>query len=393
MSALVPDRPIRLSLVLDIADGVGGAEFVLLNTFRHLDRRRISPELVSLRDGGSMVPEFRESDVPVHELHRGGKWDMASVGRLWRHFRTTKPDVVLVAHFQRASLTLGRLVGRLAGVPTQIIAVHDMGLTSVGLRCLPHHVVETLFLTDALALLGPSQREYLHDEEGVGRYPWRRTREYVVPNGIALPERPEADKREAVRAEVREEWGVRPDDVVVGVVARLTPQKAHHVLLGAVGRLRGKHPNLRVVLVGDGPRRRELTELVEREGLGDVVRFLGERRDVPRLLTGFDLVALSSAHEGVPIAVIEAMAAELPVVAPRVGGLPDVVGDGSEGFIVPPSDEAALAERLARLILDPALRRAMGENARARAERELTIEATARAFEDMVGAVTRRARS
>ncbi|PVZ07994.1 glycosyltransferase [Actinomycetospora cinnamomea] len=390
MSPLVPDRPIRLSLVLDIADGVGGAEFVLLNTFRHLDRRRVEPELVSLRDGGSMVPEFRGSDVAVHELHRGGRWDMRSVVRLWRHFRTHRPDVVLVAHFQRASLTLGRLVARLAGVPTQIVAVHDMGLTSVGLRCLPRHVVETLFLTDALALLGPSQREYLHAEEGVGRYPWRRAREFIVPNGVALPERPAVEQHEATRAEVRAEWGAGPDDVVLGVVARLTPQKAHEVLFRAVARLRAQHPNVRVVLAGDGPRREELAAIVEREGLPDVVRFLGERRDVPRLLAGFDVFALSSKHEGVPIAVIEAMAAELPVVAPGVGGLPDVVGDGSEGFVVAPGDDAALADRLARLVADPDLRTALGKNARRRAEHEFTIEATARAFEDMVAAVARR---
>ncbi len=104
-----------------------------------------------------------------------------------------------------------------------------MDLTSVGERCLPRSTVSTLCLSTALVLLTPRQGEYLHREEGVGRHPWSRTRETVIPNGIVIPPLPGPDARRSARAEL----GLDDDDFVVGIVARLSAQKAHHVLLEA----------------------------------------------------------------------------------------------------------------------------------------------------------------
>ena len=118
--------------------------------------------------------------------------------------------------------------------------------------------------------------------------------------------------------------------------------------------------------------------------------FLGLRRDVPRLLAGGDVFALSSVHEGVPISVIEAMTAGLPVVATDVGALRDQVTEGVDGFLVPSGDAEGLAERLARLADDPALRAELGRRAQERARAEFTVENTAAAFTEMVESVARR---
>ncbi len=379
-----PHGPVRVTLVLDVA-AVGGAEIVLRNTFAHLDPRRVVTDVVCLREAGPLADDFRAVTDGVTTLPRGGTFDRAGLGRVPRlvaHFRRRRTDVVVVSHHHRAALTLARIAAVLAGARS-VVAAHDMDLTRVGSRVLPRHVVETLFLSSGLALLAPSQGRYLHDEEGVGAS-WRsRAREYVVPNGIPAPEPVPTERR----AEVRAELGVADDDVVVLMVARLSRQKAHEVMLDAIAR--ADRPNLRLVVVGDGKRREELEALVADRGLEKAVTFLGLRRDVPRLLAGGDVFALSSVHEGVPISVIEAMTAGLPVVATDVGALRDQVTEGVDGFLVPSGDAEGLAERLARLADDPALRAELGRRAQERARAEFTVENTAAAFTEMVESVAR----
>jgi glycosyltransferase involved in cell wall biosynthesis len=369
-------RPIRLSIVLDLTF-VGGAEMLLLNLCRHLDRSLVQPRLICLREAGLLAAEFRAAGVPVEVLDRTGRYDLRTLPRLVRLLRNDRTDVVLVTHHHRAALTLGRLAARLAGVPANVVAAHDMDLTKVGLRCLPRHVVETLFLSQALVLLAPAQGRYLHAEEGVGRYPWRRAPEVVIPNGIVLPAAPTP----ADRARGRARLGLAGDHVVLGIVARLSPQKAHHVLLRALASLVPGRPRLRLVVIGGGEEESALRRLATELGIADRVLFTGTRRDVPELLAAFDVACLSSVHEGVPLAVLESMAAGLPVVATDCGALRDLVADGEEGFLVPVGDTAALAARLAQLCDGPELRAAMGARARARAEREFAIEHTVQKFQ------------
>ncbi len=378
-------EPVRLTLVLDLTF-VGGAEMVLLETFRQLDPAAVRPRVICLREAGPLADDFRAAGFDVEVLDRSGRFDLSTVPRLWRSLRGDGTEVVLVAHHHRAALALGRIVGRLAGARS-IVAAHDMDLTSVGRRCLPRSTVETLFLSDALVLLAPSQGEYLHREEGVGRFRWRRTREVVIPNGIRLPSPPDP----AVRAEVRAELEYAADDVVIGIVARLSEQKAHQVLFEAVARLAPTHPRLRLLVVGGGPREAELTALAAMLGIAERIRFAGIRRDVPRLLAGLDVACLSSVHEGVPITVLESMAAGLPVVATDCGALRDLVEDGTTGWLVPVGDVAALAARLGELTADGGLRARFGAAGRTRAERDFGIERTAAGFEALLTELTRRA--
>lgn len=374
-----PHQPARLCLVLNTAL-VGGAEVVLLEMFRHLDPTKVRPELVCLREGGTLAEDFRSSGFDVTVFGRSGWKDLRATAKLWTHFRRTRPDVVLVPHFQRAPLVLGPWFAKLSGVPANVIAVHGMDMRAVGGRVLPRYVVETLWITDGLALLAPSQRRYLHEQEGVGRFPWRRTREHYVPNGIRV----RAPATRAERVAARRELGLGDDDVAAIMVARLDRLKGQDLLLRAVARLAPHEPRLKVVIVGEGPERDDLVGLAARLGIADRVVFTGLRRDVPRLLAAADLGVLPSAHEGVPMSVIEQMAAGLPVVVSAVGGLPDVVHDGEEGYLVPAGDLDALTRRLGELAGDDELRRAFGKAARLRAERDHSITTTARCCERMI---------
>jgi glycosyltransferase involved in cell wall biosynthesis len=375
--------PLRLTVVLDLLS-VGGAEILLLHLLRTLDPAVVLPRVVCLREEGALASEFRAAGIPVEVLPAGRPSGRpAQAGRLAglvRHFRRHRTDAVLVTHHHRAALTLGRIAARLARVPANLVAAHDMDLTSVGKRCLPRHDVETLFLSSALVLLAPSQGRYLHREEGVGRFRWRRVPEVVIPNGIPLPAEPSAADRTRARATL----GLDPGDFVVGIVARLSAQKAHQVLFDAIARLAPAHPRLRLVVVGEGDRAAELRALAAELGIADRVLFTGVRRDVGALLPGFDVSALSSVHEGAPITVIESMAAGVPVVATDCGALRDMITDGEEGFLVPVGDGAALADRIARLAADPQLRAHQGARGRSRAERDHRIESTAKGFEDLL---------
>lgn len=370
-------RPAVLTIVLD-QTAVGGAERLLLDLCRQFDRSVVEPRLVCLRAEGPLGAAFREV-VPVEVLERTGRFDVRTLPRLVRSLRAARTDVVLVAHHNRAALALGRVAARLAGA-AHVVAAHDMDLTRVGGRVLPRHVVETLFLSQALVLLAPSQGRYLHDEEGVGRHPWSRTREVVIPNGIVVGPHPGP----ADRAEARRLLGLDDADLVIGVAARLSKQKAHHVLLHAVARLAAERPRLRLVVIGGGAEEAALRALVAELGIAGHVLFTGVRDDVRDLLPGCDVTCLSSVHEGAPLVVLESMAAGVPVVATDCGALRDLVADGREGYVVPVGDPAALAGRLGTLLDDPGMRTDMGARARRRAEAEYSIEQTAARFQRLV---------
>ena len=377
--------PVRLTLVLD-QTFVGGVEVLMLEVFRHLDPSVVRPRLVCLREAGPLAEEYRRAGFEVEVVPRSGPYDPRRLTRLVRMLRTDRTDAVLVTHHHHAALALGRLAARLTGTPANLVAAHDMDLTSIGKRCLPRWAVSTLFLSDALVLLGPRQGDYLRREEGVARRPWSRTREVVITNGIDIGDPPTEEDRDRARAVL----GLPPDAFAVGIVARLSHQKAHQVLFEAVRIATRTHPELRLLVIGGGERESELRSLADDLGIADRTVFTGVRRDVRALLPGLDVSALSSVHEGAPITVIEAMAAGLPVVATECGCLPDMVTDGTDGFLVPVGDASALAERLCVLAADRPLARRLGANGRERAEREYRISRTARSFETLLTELTGR---
>jgi glycosyltransferase involved in cell wall biosynthesis len=178
---------------------------------------------------------------------------------------------------------------------------------------------------------------------------------------------PEAIERAATSDGVREELGIPIDAPIVGTVANLKAHKGHQYLLHAAALVCETVPNARFVWVGVGPMEDDLRRKAERMGLNGTIVFTGFRSDAPRLMRAFDLFALPSLHEGLPIALVEAMTLGKPVVVTNAGGIPEVVQDGKHGYMVPSADPVALADRIVTMLGDPPLRRRMGEEARARA--------------------------
>lgn len=207
----------------------------------------------------------------------------------------------------------------------------------------------------------------------------------TILNGADLP----AQSPRADRQEIRRALGLPLHGTVVATIARLAPQKDLPTLLRAAARVVNAC-DAHFLVAGDGPLRRELALTAHGLGLNGRVHFLGQRDDIPDLLHAADLFALSSAYEGAPLAVIEALAAGLPVVATAVGGLPELVPDGQTGYLVPAGDHQALADRLLALIANPDLRLRLGEQARSWAASRLgpegMINATHRLYESVLQA-------
>lgn len=169
------------------------------------------------------------------------------------------------------------------------------------------------------------------------------------------------------RAEVRRGLGIGLDDPVVVQVANFRREKAHEVMVAAGRILADQGDPVRILLVGQGPLQAEVEERIVAEGLGDHLRVLGFRDDVAAILAAADALVLSSDHEGLPVAVMEAFALGVPVVSTAVGGIPEAVTDGEQGLLVPPRDPAALAAAISRITSDADLRRTLAEGAAQRA--------------------------
>ncbi len=179
-----------------------------------------------------------------------------------------------------------------------------------------------------------------------------------IPNGIKFIR---AESKEGL--DVRCEFGIDPSDRVIGTVGRLEPAKGMDILIAAMARLKVKWPRIKCLIVGDGRLSAFLKDHTKERGLEKDIIFTGFRNDIPRLLEAFDLFVLSSRTEGIPIALLEACSASLPVVATRVGGVPEIICDGQNGLLVDPEDINELANAMDALLSDPPLASRLGHHA------------------------------
>lgn len=329
---------------------------------------------------GFVADELGVDVVRIEELGReiSPFRDLLATVRLARVIRRERPRI-LHTHTAKAG-AVGRLAALLAGPARPPVIVHTFH--GHVLRGYFGPVRTRFFLalerwlaahTTALIAVGPQVRD---DLVALGVAPPERF--VVVRLGIELEERvrPQDDGR----AETRRYLGVPDGRFVVGWVGRMTAVKRTDDVLEAFRLLREQGIDACLCLVGDGPDRERLERRAAELGVIRDTLFLGYQEDVAPYYAAFDALVLPSANEGTPVSVIEALAAETPVVATRVGGVPDVVREGEEGFLVDAGDTGELAERLARLARDAKLRRRLGESGR---ERVLTRYAVDRLLDDI----------
>jgi glycosyltransferase involved in cell wall biosynthesis len=343
------------------SDVFGGSEEAALHLMASLDRARWEPVLLHHPEPGiqRLADEAAGLGIRAQVVPRPAGSRITGVIPLWRALRAERPAIVHAHLSWPFACKSGVRAAWLARVPA-IVGTAQLYLAPAGGRRPP-------------LVLGLYRRIIAVSEEVKRRYaaelrvPTRTL--VVVRNAIRVP--PAAPMRSpALRAALVDG---RPDFVVL-TPARLHPQKGHTYLLRAAAQV----PDATFVLAGDGPLRAELEAEARDLGVADRCVFLGQRADVPALLAAADLFVLPSLFEGLPVSVLEAMAAERPVVATAIGGTDEAITSEESGLLVPPKDPAALASAIRRLQADPPFARGLAAAARARVEREFSSEATAR---------------
>jgi glycosyltransferase involved in cell wall biosynthesis len=295
--------------------------------------------------------------VPLRHVRRPlNPWrDLLGLLELLRLLRQERPHLVHVNSAKAAAL--GRLAAWLAGVPIRVYTVHGWAfLAHGGLAAAAYRWVERALrpLTTVTVCVSENERQ-----AGLAARACDERTTIVIRNGVNTRALQVAGPKTATARLV--------------MVGRLQAPKDPITLLRALALLPALE--LEAVLVGDGPERSAVEEEIRRLGLGSAVRLLGERTDVPELLATADVFVLSTWSEGLPLSVLEAMAAGLPVIASNVGGIPELVSDGVSGVLVPPGDPDALAEAIERLVGDRFLAQKLGHAGRRRVAESFDLEA------------------
>jgi glycosyltransferase involved in cell wall biosynthesis len=363
MRRLAPRTVVRIIDRLN----VGGPAIHAVLTARGLDPSRYRTVLVlgSVEPGeadmGYLLDGANVEHVVIPSLGRELRplADLYTAWRLYRLVRAIKPDVV---HTHKAKAgALGRMVALLCRVPVRVHTYHGhvfhgyFGATKTRVflaveRALAPYTSRLVALSDELA------------DELAGRYRLSpRARFTVVPLGLELgPFTAAARHAGALRARL----GAAPDAPLIGIVGRMVPVKDHRSFVAAAQRLLERRPTARFVFIGGGELEPAVRAQAEGCGILPHCHFLGWQRELAPLYADLDALALSSVNEGTPVALIEAMAAGVPVAATAVGGVPDLLGHGARGELAPPRDPTALAQAIDRALAPEAQARA----ARIRAE-------------------------
>ena len=363
----------RIRLLYVVGNFVtGGAERHLLEMWRRLDRTRFDVRIACLKREGAFTPLVEALGLPITDLRVGKRlYDPSGAAgflRLVSLVREFRPDVIHGYLF--GPNLFAAAAGRLCGVPVVAIAKRNVDAFET-----PRQIAVQR-RAHALATHVTAVSEQVAESSVALGVP--RERITVIPNGVDVARFDGADA-EPARAGALGLPAARPR---FGAVGCLAPRKDYGTLLRALAILAGQGRAFSCAIVGDGPDREPMERLTAELGLADRVAFLGERGDVDALLPAFDVFTLSSREEGIPNALLEAMAAGRPCVVTRVGGNAEVLDDGRTGWLVPPEHPTALAEALAATLDDPAEARRRGDAARAAMLAERSIDAMVRRHED-----------
>jgi glycosyltransferase involved in cell wall biosynthesis len=356
-------RPHVLSLI-DYPSG--GAESFARIVTMHLDPERYRRTLCVTRapldpaDLDAARAEVEAAGATMLSLWRRSRVDIAPWRKLVGFMRRERVDV-LHGHKFGSNVWVATLRG-LGQVPVALAHEHTWSYEGQPIRrLLDRHLVARR--CDRIIAVSRLDRQRMIDIEGIDPH-----RIVVVPVGIP--------PRHASGHDVRAELGIEADAPLIVSVGHLRPQKAFEVLLEAAARLRAQRPDVRVLIVGEGPERPRLERLIADWRLEHTVVLLGVRHDVMDVVTAADVTVCCSDFEGSPQAVIEYMAAAKPVVGTRVGGLPDLISDGVTGTLVPPRAPDAVARAIDELLADPGRAAGMGRRGAERQRAELTIDVT-----------------
>jgi glycosyltransferase involved in cell wall biosynthesis len=343
---------------------IGGAERMVSNLALGLQSRGHALNVICLRSAGPLAQSLRESGIEVCALEKGEGFSFKAVRTVAEYLRSSRTDVIhthnpLVHHY-------GAVSARLAGVPVVVNTFHGPGnLTGFG-RTQTIFDVSCLW-SDRVVPCCEAVGAHLRHVTLVAR-----RKLTVIPNGVPL------ERFRAIRPHAAE------NDFVIGSVGRLVPVKDHHSLLKAIAMIRREEPRVRLEILGDGPLRSALEQTARDLGIGSNVAFHGSSLDVPGFLSRLDTFVLCSLSEGLPLTLVEAMAAGLPVVGTTVGAIPELVGAAGCGWLCSPGDPGQLAAALLKSLRCDA-RAQRGLRGRDYVLEHHSVESMTNAYEQLFG--------
>jgi glycosyltransferase involved in cell wall biosynthesis len=341
-----------------LIDGLsmGGAERLMVPILKHLSRDHFDPYVCAMqsKDGNPMGDEIRALGVPVECLNQRRLRDPDAILRLIRYLKGIEADLV---HTQlEAANILGNISAKLLRLPS-VCTIHVIPSLEVKTKTKLHQRVEWFVLRhfcDRVISVSEEARQYY--KQFSGSSPEQVT---TIHNGIDLSAFVDMGYP-IVRGTVRAELEIPQGAKVLVTVAVLRSLKGIQFMIRALPAVLASHPNTYYVIVGSGPHLGDLIEEAIKTGVSERVIFAGMRKDVPRLLAASDIFVLPTLTEALPTVLAEAMAAKLPIIASRVGGVPEMILDGKNGLLVEPENPDGLSSACIRLLKNPDERAAMG---------------------------------
>ncbi len=336
---------------------IGGAEKSLYELVTRLDRDRFEPKVACLTGHGQIGNWLVERSINVTHIEMLGWRDLRAWKRLRHTIRVFQPNVLHTFLFH------ANLAGRMTAVGLRIpkiissIRVEEPRRWHLWTERLTHR------LSDVVTCVSESALRYTHHHAGV-----------PVEKMVAIPNGVDVAHFSAAPPPTPPDWHIPADAKVVGVIGRLDRQKEPLVMMRAARRVCQISRKTIFVFAGDGPLAEACRNETHRLGLQDNIRFIGWISDTRPLLARMDLLALSSRWEGMPNAVLEAMAGAKPVIAAEVGGCSELIVDGETGYLVRPGDDQVLAKRIIDILDDPALGSRFGQAARTRARELFSLD-------------------
>jgi len=347
-----------LHLVEDLK--IGGAERIIATIATGLNKQNFDVIIWCIARGGEVADELKEAGVKVNILGIFNYHNPINILKLARLLKKAKPDIVHT-HGYFASV-IGRIASKIAGILILINHVH-----STYWDYKKRHILMERFLslfTHKIICCSKAVEDFVRDHERI-----KPAKTLVIYNGVdgdrfSLPKN---------TSSVKAQLGIDSGDSVVGIISSLTPHKGHKYLFQAAPMILDASPPAKFLIVGDGILREKLEKQIKNLDLASYVIFTGTRKDIPDLLSTMDIFVLPSCErEGLGISIIEAMAAEKPVVAADIGGIPEVVKNGETGFLIPPRNPEALARAIIELLRNPRKAKTMGKQGRKRFKEKFT---------------------
>lgn len=365
-------RPSKLN-VLHVVDSLefGGLERVVTDLAIEQQARNHAVAVFSINETTGFSEELRAAGIDVIVGHKKKPFDLQVLKILRREAKQRGVQIVHAHNFTPNYYSATALLGAW-NMPALVGTCHDMGarLANRKLRIMYRWSVTR---TQGLAMVG----QQVHDRYvESGMVPARKVT--TVLNGIPVERFTSTPQRQA---QARAKLGLNPDDLVIGCVGRLVDLKNHALLLQVMPALVQRHPRLKLVIVGYGELEEALHAQTKALGIAQQVTITGKRSDVADLLPAFDVFALPSKTEGLSIALLEACATGLAVVASAVGGNPEIIHDGQTGLLVPSQDAPALQHALDRLLGDAPLRASLSAQARDWVRQNASVAALADAYD------------